>query len=285
MSLLTSPFVARVTGQLHRYRLRGLNRLAKKLLMRAGVRSLSVSMDGLVLSGPVTSWNTLTQIGSGQYEPTEVELFKQALRVGQTVVDVGANVGLYSLIAARAVGDEGRVFSFEPDPRTVPFLAENATRNHLKNITIVSAAASDVEGTQEMYLAPHANRSSLYRTPTLDGLERVESVETVSVDSVLGDSKVDVVKVDAEGSEPQVFRGMARSLTRDSVVFLEFNPVALQATGVEPADFGTWLFDRFELVQRIEAHGLATIGRPPDAFANLRCSHWRESTTTESTTT
>lgn len=273
---MTRPIVGRTAALLNRLRLGAINQWAKRLLARSGRDLVTVEADGLVLSGPMTALRTLTQIGAGTYEQTLTALFKAALETRQVVVDVGAHVGYYTLIAAREVGPAGRVYAFEPDPRTQPFLEGNARRNGLANVTVVRAAASDTVTTREMYLASNANRSSLHPSATLDGLERMATVDSVSVDSVLGDRKADVVKVDAEGSEPEVLRGMQRSLKPETVVFLEFNPPVLESAGDDPRRFGRWLFDAFERVERIGPEGATAIPGPPEEFANLRCTGWRD---------
>ena len=184
---------------LNRAGLSRVNRLARKLLERAGGGTVTIQVDGFQLKAPLVALRTIAQIDHGDYEASEVALFKTAVQPGYIVVDVGAHVGYYSLIAARGVGREGHVFAFEPDPRTAPYLKLNIESNGFANVDVVTSAASDHVGTRPMYLAANANRSSLYESSTLDGVEEVTSVSAVPVDSILSGKQVDVVKVDAEG--------------------------------------------------------------------------------------
>jgi FkbM family methyltransferase len=272
VSLLTASSTARVAAFLNRVGLGAANRFAQRLLSRAG-RTVRVNAEGLVLTGPVAALRTLRQIESGNYETLEVRLFKSSLRPGQTVVDVGAHVGFYALLAARGVGPNGTVYAFEPDPRTRPFLEENARLNGLANVKVVAAAASDKTAAREMYLATSANRSSLHPSATLDALDRMTTVDARPVDSVVA-GPVDVVKIDAEGAEPEVLRGMEGVLSRESVLFMEFNPPVLTSAGHDPNEFGRWLFERFGQIERIE-DSVSPIDAPPTALTNLRCSGWR----------
>jgi FkbM family methyltransferase len=279
VSLLTNPTARRSAALLHRLGLESVNRRIKRLIERSGRDTITVNADGLTLSGPISGWRTLSQIEQGTYESDEIALFRRALRPGSTVVDVGAHVGYYALVAAQAVQPDGRVFAFEPDPRTRPFIEANAVLNGLdNNITVIGAAATDGASRRDMYLSANANRSSLHPSATLDGLARMETVETVSVDEILDGRGADVVKIDAEGSEPAVLRGMARSLHPATVVFMEFNPPVLASAGEDPAAFGRWLVDRFELVQRVEGETQQAIEALPLEFVNLRLTGWRGET-------
>ena len=275
MPFLTSRLVTGTAALLNRVGLRGVNRAAKRVIRRIGRDEITIQHDGLVISGPVAAGRTLSQIASGQYEAMEIGLFKETLRPGHVVVDVGAHVGYYTLTASREVGTAGRVLAFEPDPRTRPFLEANVDRNGFENVTVVAAAASDVAEEHNMYLSANANRSSLHASAALDGLDQIVSVQSVTVDSILGSQSVDVVKVDAEGSEPKVFRGMVASLRAETVVFTEFNPSVLESAGEDAEVFAHWLFDHFGVIELIESGGTSPIQAPPHGFANLRCSGWQ----------
>ena len=275
MSVLTGAAVNRLGAALNRLGLTRVNRTATRVLRRLSGDRLSVAIGGLTLSGPMAARRTLSQIAAGDYESFEVQLFEAAIQSGSIVVDVGAHVGYYALLAARRAGPSGHIYAFEPDPRTQQFVVENAKRNGIENVSVIPSAASDNAGERQMYLSPHANRSSLHDSATLDGLERVETVSTTTVDAVLAGRRADVVKIDAEGSEPAVLRGMARSLKPETVVFLEFNPPVLRSAGENPDDFRRWLIESFAAVAEIGRGELKALDALPSRFVNLRCTGWR----------
>src|SRR5262249_42101912 len=87
------------------------------------------------------------------YEPFETELVQSLVHENDTVVDVGANIGYYTLIFARLVGPRGRVFAFEPDPGNFALLKKNVEANRYKNVVLVNAALSDEPATLKLYLS------------------------------------------------------------------------------------------------------------------------------------
>ena len=260
---------------LNRVGLSSVNQFAKRVLRIVTGDKLRIEIDGLVIQGPVAASRILTQIASGSYEAFELRLFTESLATGMVVVDVGANVGYYTLIAARVVGEQGRVFAFEPDPRTLAALSTNVAANGLHNVTVIGKAASDGEGDCEMYLDSSANRSSLYRSASLDRVTRRERIETTRVDKVLGRLEADVVKMDIEGGEPAALRGMRRSLKPETVLFLEFAPPVLASAGTDADEFRELLLDQFASVEMIAGGRLLPFNAVTEWYTNLRCSGWR----------
>jgi FkbM family methyltransferase len=158
-----------------------------------------------------------------------------------SVVDVGANWGYFTLVAAHLVGARGRVLALEPDPGLFRLLLGNASRNALAQITCVNVAAADANGRARFVAAPaDAGNSGLARlaaagersdfectTAPLDDLLRRQQVD-----------RVDFVKIDVEGAETRVLRGMLDGLRagRYRYVLLECHPAALEAAGSSMAD-------------------------------------------------
>jgi FkbM family methyltransferase len=274
---LMSTNAAQAGRLLNRVGLRGINQILKRVVKILTRDKLTIQVDGLSIQGPTVSWRILHQLAEGHFEALEVDLFRKSLTPGMIVLDVGANVGYYTLTAARIVGGSGRVFSFEPDPRSGKSLAANVLANGLGNVTIVNKAVSDDETAHEMYLSLSANRSSLHRTPSLDRVERTCQVETTTVDVVLNGLTADVVKMDIEGNEPAALRGMERSLRRETVLFMEFSPSTLASAGTDSDEFFRLLCERFAKVEMISNHGLMSMTAPPDQLTNLRCTGWRVS--------
>lgn len=104
----------------------------------------------------------------GLYETGEVRFFERILRPGLTVVDVGANIGLYTALAARAVGPAGRVIALEPEPETFGFLMQTIAANAFTNVEPHQLAASAAPGAARLFRNPdNRGDSRLYDDPLL----------------------------------------------------------------------------------------------------------------------
>src|SRR5258706_3631881 len=165
----------------------------------------------------------------GIFEPQDVEFFTSLLETGMTVMDLGANLGMYTLLAARRVGPSGRVFSFEPSPAVAARLRRNLEFNSLSNVIAVEAAVGDQVGEATFYLQEESDRNTL-----AVGSGKPIHVPAVTLDSFVDTQKigrVDVMKMDVEGAESKVLRGGGRLFSSDGapVVMFELNPKALEA--------------------------------------------------------
>src|SRR5437016_512869 len=169
------------------------------------------------------------------YEP-ELAYLESILSPGKVFVDVGANFGIYTMVASRLVGETGRVVAFEPSVQSFPVLQKNIALNNLQNVLSFRAALSEKESRAWLYHALDPSGNSLGRDTSLDGVG--EEVILKSLDNVLeenGIDRVDVIKVDVEGAEELVLHGAARSLTthRPTVIF-EYNPGCAARLGLSP---------------------------------------------------
>ena len=159
------------------------------------------------------------------------------LRPGDVFVDVGANIGIHSLEAARAVGEKGRVYSFEPTPEAFAALRKNLELNEMPRVETFQCAVLDRPGPVPLYL--NTGMSGLNSLFGESGRESI-LVEGVTLDEALrGRESVHVVKIDAEGAEPFIWRGMAKVLAANPklVVLLEFAATHLRRAGIDPPDF------------------------------------------------
>jgi len=199
---------------------------------------------------------------TGLYEPPVTRVVQQHLRPGGIVVDVGANWGYFSLLAAATVGDGGTVFALEPDPRQFEALSRNVSANGFRQVTPLQAAASAEEGRLSLvgYDEGQANRGvSRVADPSEPG--RRFDVRATSVDLLTAACpQVDLVKIDVEGAEDAVLEGMRHGLSarRYRALVLELHPDLLRAKRVDPAS----------CVARMREHGYRgwTIDLGPDAY-------------------
>lgn len=150
----------------------------------------------------------------GALEPEVQEALQHHLHPGMTFYDLGANIGFFSLLAARLVGEQGRVIAFEADPEIAARLREHVDRNTFRWVTVVEKAVWS-KGSKALF-----ERVDLATSPDR-GLGRVVSVsspntieiEAVSLDDFARTSPVpDFIKCDVEGAEVEVFRGAQRLL-------------------------------------------------------------------------
>ncbi len=179
---------------------------------------------------------------TGQYEPQETAILTALLRPGQCFVDVGANWGYHTLLAAHLVGKQGRVVSFEPDPRLFPILQNNLQLNDLTQVTALQIAAADAAG--ELPMAGFAlgdGNFGLSRLVVNGDAAGVFPVATERLDDALarlGVATIDLLKMDIEGAEGLALQGLAENLQAGRVhrLLLELHPAQLAERGAQAAD-------------------------------------------------
>ena len=152
---------------------------------------------------------------TGDFESTTSELVKKLLKPGDAVVDVGANIGYFSLLFAYCVGQTGHVYAFEPVPALVEKLRTNISLNHFEQITVNNFALSDHEEIARFYTGPADNSglSSLREPRQSRGSFEVQlrPFDTLMLEQ---DTPISLVKIDVEGAELQVLQGMENMLRR-----------------------------------------------------------------------
>lgn len=160
----------------------------------------------------------------GWWEPLVTELFLTTIEQGQIVLDIGANIGWFTLLASRLVGRQGRILSFEPEATNFALLDKSIQANEFSNVSAFPIAVGDFDGEELLYLAAEPGLHSTYRHlgPSI-------RVKTCKVDSIIeerGVSKVDLMKVDVEGAEPRVIEGALQSIQQGRIdrIVMEWNP-------------------------------------------------------------
>jgi FkbM family methyltransferase len=178
-------------------------------------------------------------LSGGRWEETETRLFCALVKEGMTVVDIGANVGYYTLLAARLVGPWGKVYAFEPSPENFALLSQNVEANGYKNVVLSPKAVSDRSGSAALHI-DRASSGGHSLGGFRGGADSVD-VETVSLDDYfVGERQtVDLLKMDAEGAEMSILVGMRRLLTQnpDLTLLTEFFPRAIRGCGYSPEEY------------------------------------------------
>jgi FkbM family methyltransferase len=160
---------------------------------------------------------------TGEHELMVQEALRRSVAPGMTVFDVGADIGFFSILSAGLAGPTGRVEAFEPVEASAQAVRVNAVLNGLQNVSVHRVAVSDHEGRETLLVREEDSWSHLVdRAPNADARERV-SVRLVSLDEEIAKGALpppDVVKIDVEGSEGAVLRGLERTLSSRRVVVI-----------------------------------------------------------------
>lgn len=203
------------------------------------------------------------QIYYGLYEEDETRFILTQLKAGNVFLDIGANVGYYTLLAAEIVGEGGRVHAFEPIPSNCATLREMVAENRLINVEINQVAVSDgCEETTTLYLREGADSSglaSIARSPTAKNLPI--SVSTTSLDNYVrekGVKHISLIKLDIEGAEPLAVRGGTALLASADApdIVMEINPFLLARSGSSPSQLKGLLVAHGYTLYPINPHGL-----------------------------
>jgi FkbM family methyltransferase len=179
---------------------------------------------------------------TGLYEPNEFFLLSKILKPGMTFVDVGANMGLYTLYAARRVGPAGRVLAIEPSTREIAILENNIRLNALTNVRVRTDPLSDEVAEVELLVAQaqysgHNTLGAFGYSTQLDHREKAQSNLLDDVVTAEGLSRIDVVKIDIEGSELKALRGATGTIQRHHpLLLLELSDRALQHQNANSSD-------------------------------------------------
>ena len=185
----------------------------------------------------------------GVHESALTRLTLETLRPGDVAVDVGAHIGYFTLLAARAVGPRGRVVAVEPEPRNFRALLRNLRRARVGNVLAVRAAASDRRG--ETWLRLSEEHPGDHRIAAVAEGVRIR-VAATTLDALLGRARAAFVKIDVQGAEPLVLAGMRKTLAAcpDVLVACEYWRPGYARFGFD-ADRFLALLDELRLFPRL----------------------------------
>jgi FkbM family methyltransferase len=167
----------------------------------------------------------------------EIEILKKTIRPGSYVLDIGANIGFYSKILSNIVGEQGRIFCFEPDKTNFKYLQKNTAG--LKNVVLFNNAVSDKKDVIKIYKSKMLNVD--HRTYPVSDYESVEEIHAVSIDGLMAEGaipRVDFVKIDIQGYELFAFKGMQKLLqsNKDLKMVAEYWPHGFKKAGYTAVD-------------------------------------------------
>jgi FkbM family methyltransferase len=173
----------------------------------------------------------------GFYDLVTAYVIRRLIHRGDTVLDIGAHIGYYTLIASEIVGEDGKVFAFEPNPTNFALLKRNVEENECDNVTLVNKAVSNKNGITKLYIC--ADNTGDHRIYNIGlGWESVD-VETIRLDDYFKDEPIDFIKMDVQGAEGLAIEGMSSLLQKnnDVKIVTEFCADMIRETGVDPSQF------------------------------------------------
>ena len=251
--LVNGSFIERLPG------LSSVNRILYKKI-RPGeevlldVKGIKMYVDGRDMD--ITPKLLINEFGEEDYE---MSLFSKSLKVGMNVVDIGAQVGLYTLNAAKKIGKKGRVYAFEPRKSNYEMLSKNIKVNGYDNVVAVEKAVSDRIGKTRLWFEKDWKGSASFSKKsvlTVSGHKKLKNgksinVKTTSLDDffvkVVKNKRINLIKMDAEGAEGLIIKGAEKVLKYNKrlKIFMEFWPDSLKNLGTDP----------LELLSKLKAYG------------------------------
>lgn len=179
----------------------------------------------------------------GFHEKTETEIVKNEIKEGNVVLDIGANIGYYTVLFAKLVGEAGKVYAFEAEASNFKILKKNVYENNYNNVMLEQKAVSNKSGTVKFYIGKDSNTENQLFKPNVKH-EEIE-VESVSIDEYFKqlNQKIDFVKMDIQGAEPLVIEGMTEIIktNKNLKIMLEWWPDAIRKYGIDPSKHLTQL--------------------------------------------
>jgi len=231
---------------------RGVGHVVTRLMMWKPVRRTRLGQR---------AYGRMYLAGKAYAERDEARFLGEHLQPGMTVVDAGANVGFYTVLFSRAVGTSGAVHAFEPDPFCASILRDRLRRLVPdENVLVEEAALGDTEGEAVLYCS-HRDRaeSRLHPFASAMPVEPVR-VRTTTLDAYCrarGIGRIDAVKIDVEGAEVAVLRGMAEIMASrpPAWIFIEFSPEQLAGEGSTAEEFWSLLAEGGYNVRALRERG------------------------------
>jgi FkbM family methyltransferase len=210
---------------------------------------------------PKNYWHTT--IGSQHEDRFAQLLFTKCINLGSTVLDIGGHTGLYTVPFSKAVGEAGRVIVFEPESKGYEAIKKNLELNNVTNCYVENAAVSDEEKEITFYIRPDKDTHSMFEnstSPSPTGILEKIVIPALSIDNYLIDKnvpKISLVKIDTEGGELKVLKGMKKTAAKVDYILVEIHAEELKLQGIEDPNKAVELelmsigFGKFEYLDAI----------------------------------
>ena len=175
-------------------------------------------------------------------------LLKKSSPKNAVYLDIGANLGYYSVLFSRLAGSGGTVYAFEPEPNNFDILKKNIEKNHCTNLKPFPVALGNKEEelTLGLYRSSNRGRHSLAKD---FGFGTVK-VPVKRLDDIINEEAIDVMKLDVEGYEPYVLQGAEKTLPKVNSLILEFSPATISESNISTTDYINMLAKYFNKCYR-----------------------------------
>lgn len=174
----------------------------------------------------------------GSHENFETDIVKKIIKKGDIVIDIGSNIGYYTLIFAKLVGDTGKIYAFEPDQTNFSLLKKNVEINGYQNVMLENKIVANSNSQMSLFLDKE-NLGAHSIIPHDDALQ--VKVDSVKLDDYLKgfNEKINFIKMDIEGGEAEALKGMVTILqnSNELKIMSEFNPPLLKKFGLEHEEY------------------------------------------------
>lgn len=197
---------------------------------------------------------------TGSYERMTSLVMSHLMRSGDIAMDIGANIGFFSLLLAQKAGIDGHIYAFEPIPSVQAELDQNINLNKLSNITVIQAAVTDQDGELTIYEGPSDHRGISSLRP-LHNARNTLLIRGMRLDNhFLSLPSLRLIKIDVEGAEQLALSGMAEIIARHHpYIILEFTDSYLSNFGGSASSLESWLLERDYSLYRITNEGLLAL--------------------------
>jgi len=209
----------------------------------------------------------------GIYEPLETRVAEELVPSGGCVVDIGANIGYYTLLCARRAGPTGQIHAFEPAPNNFSLLQQNVRRNGYRNVHLQNAAISDTNGRLSLFLSQTNHGDHRVYHSENERRQRI-LIRALRLDEYFGDQLplIDFLKMDIQGAEGRALMGMRRLLQSrpPRAILTEFWPLGLRRAGTRAADMLRLLEAAgYQIEQLDQLSGEVVTLSPPELLARF----------------
>lgn len=201
--------------------------------------ALSIKLGDFLYKNAFPVYNIIYPFFKRRQDKQEIALLKKYIKKGDVVLDIGANIGFYTKLLSDLVGGNGKIYAFEPDKTNFSYLQKNAA--NLKNVSLINKAVSDKTGTITLYQSDLLNVD--HKTYATNDYTSKTEIESVSMDDIIPNKKVDFIKIDIQGFEYFAFQGMKEIFKQneDLKIIAELYPYGLNNSGIKVEQFVSYL--------------------------------------------
>jgi FkbM family methyltransferase len=214
--------------------------------------AFSIKLGDFLYRNAFPVYNMIYPFFKRRQDKNDIALMKTHIKKGDVVLDIGANIGFYTKILSELVGEQGKVYAFEPDKTNYGHLLQNA--GHLKNVVFHNKAVSDKTGTITLYHSDMLNVD--HKTYATENYTSTSEIDCVAADDVIPGKKVDFIKIDIQGFEYFAFLGMKDIFKKNEhlKIITEFYPLGMQNAGIDYITFFELLWKNSFTVFKLEKH-------------------------------